>query len=86
MTRPARVGILTAGGLAPCLSSAVGGLIERYTAIAPEIEIFCYVNGYAGLLTGDRLAVTPHVRAVSAMMLSGTIPTATSRMRRVRRR
>jgi len=29
------VAMLTAGGLAPCLSSAVGGLIERYTEIAP---------------------------------------------------
>jgi len=30
--------MLTAGGLAPCLSSAVGGLIERYTAVAPEVH------------------------------------------------
>ena len=28
------VAMLTAGGLAPCLSSAVGGLIERYSEIA----------------------------------------------------
>ena len=27
------VAMLTAGGLAPCLSSAVGGLIERYTEV-----------------------------------------------------
>ena len=33
-----KIGILTAGGHAPCLSSAVGGLIERYSEIAPEIE------------------------------------------------
>ena len=26
-----KIAMLTAGGLAPCLSSAVGGLIERYT-------------------------------------------------------
>ena len=37
--RPKKVALLTAGGLAPCLSSAVAGLIERYTEIAPEIEI-----------------------------------------------
>jgi hypothetical protein len=30
--KPRKVAILTAGGLAPCLSSAIGGLIERYTA------------------------------------------------------
>lgn len=30
-----KVAILTAGGFAPCLSSAIGGLIERYTELAP---------------------------------------------------
>ena len=30
-----KVAMLTAGGLAPCLSSAVGGLIERYTELYP---------------------------------------------------
>jgi pyrophosphate--fructose-6-phosphate 1-phosphotransferase len=57
------VAMLTAGGLAPCLSSAVGGLIERYTAVAPNIRIIAYKNGYAGLLTGDWVEVTPAVRA-----------------------
>ena len=63
MSRPRKVGILTAGGLAPCLSSAIGGLIERYTTVAPEIEIQCYLDGYRGLLTGSSLPVTPEVRA-----------------------
>ena len=31
-----KVALLTAGGIAPCLSSAVGGLIERYTEITPN--------------------------------------------------
>ena len=57
------VAMLTAGGLAPCLSSAVGGLIERYTAVAPDVRIIAYKNGYAGLLTGDSVEVTPEVRA-----------------------
>jgi pyrophosphate--fructose-6-phosphate 1-phosphotransferase len=57
-----RVALLTAGGLAPCLSSAVGGLIERYTDIAPEVEIIGYRNGYAGLLGADHYDVTPEVR------------------------
>ena len=47
-----KVALLTAGGLAPCLSSAVGGLIEKYTAVDPEIEIIGYLNGYHGLLSG----------------------------------
>ena len=57
-----RVALLTAGGLAPCLSSAVGGLIERYTEIAPEVEIIGYRDGYAGLLGGQFFEVTPEVR------------------------
>jgi pyrophosphate--fructose-6-phosphate 1-phosphotransferase len=57
------VAMLTAGGLAPCLSSAVGGLIERYSEIAPQVRIIAYRNGYAGLLTGDAVEVTDEVRA-----------------------
>lgn len=56
------VAMLTAGGLAPCLSSAVGGLIERYTETAPEVRIIAYTDGYAGLLTGRSIEVTPEVR------------------------
>ena len=55
--------MLTAGGLAPCLSSAVGGLIERYTEVAPDVRIIAYLNGYAGLLTGKSVEVTDAVRA-----------------------
>ena len=57
-----KVAMLTAGGIAPCLSSAVGGLIERYTEIAPDVEIIGYLDGYAGLLTGNSVSVTAEVR------------------------
>ncbi len=57
-----KVAMLTAGGLAPCLSSAVGGLIERYTDIAPEAEIIAYRSGYQGVLLGDRIDITPAMR------------------------
>ncbi len=57
-----KIAILTAGGLAPCLSSAVGGLIERYTELAPDIEIICYRSGYKGLLLGDSFLVSGAVR------------------------
>jgi diphosphate-dependent phosphofructokinase len=58
-----RVAMLTAGGLAPCLSSAVGGLIERYTRVAPEVELIAYPDGYAGLLAGRSITVTPEARS-----------------------
>jgi pyrophosphate--fructose-6-phosphate 1-phosphotransferase len=63
VSQKTKVAILTAGGLAPCLSSAVGGLIERYSELAPEIEIIGYLGGYKGLLLGQSVPVTPEVRA-----------------------
>jgi pyrophosphate--fructose-6-phosphate 1-phosphotransferase len=68
MNRPKKVALLTAGGLAPCLSSAIGGLIERYTEIEPSIEILCYRGGYKGLLLGDSYRVTPEIRAHAAVL------------------
>ena len=63
-----RVALLTAGGFAPCLSSAVGGLIERYTELAPEIEIIAYQHGYHGLLTGTKIVVDAEARAKAGIL------------------
>ena len=57
-----RIALLTAGGFAPCLSAAIGGLIERYSQVAPDAEIIAYRYGYQGLLTGDSITVTDAVR------------------------
>jgi pyrophosphate--fructose-6-phosphate 1-phosphotransferase len=46
----------------------VGGLIERYTEIAPEVELIAYVDGYKGLLKGESIVVTPEVRAKAALL------------------
>jgi diphosphate-dependent phosphofructokinase len=62
------VAMLTAGGLAPCLSSAVGGLIERYTEVAPDVRIIAYTSGYAGLLKGEYVEVTPEVRETAHLL------------------
>lgn len=63
-----KVAFLTAGGLAPCLSSAVGGLIERYTELAPEVELLAYRSGYKGLLLGDSFEITPQIRATAGVL------------------
>ncbi len=65
---PKRVAILTAGGFAPCLSSAIGALIELYDAADPTIELIAYRHGYHGLLTGNRFVIGPEVRANSAVL------------------
>jgi len=77
-----KVALLTAGGLAPCLSSAVGGLIERYSEIAPEVEIIGYLGGYKGLLLGESLPVTPEVRAQAPILhRHGGSPIGNSRVK-----
>lgn len=68
MSKPKKVALLTAGGLAPCLSSAVGGLIERYTEIDPTIEIIAYRGGYKGLLLGDSYKITPEIREKAPLL------------------
>lgn len=82
MNKPKKVAILTAGGLAPCLSSAIGSLIERYTEIDPSIEIICYRSGYKGLLLGDSYTVTPEIREKAARLHQfGGSPIGNSRVK-----
>ena len=79
---PKKVAFLTAGGLAPCLSAAVGGLITEYTNKHPNTEIICYINGYQGLLMGNSIAVTPDIRAAAgALQLHGGSPIGNSRVK-----
>lgn len=66
--KPKKVAILTAGGLAPCLNSAIGMLIERYTEIDPSIGIICYKSGYKGLLLGDYFEVPAEVREDASIL------------------
>jgi pyrophosphate--fructose-6-phosphate 1-phosphotransferase len=74
--------MLTAGGLAPCLSAAVGGLIQCYTEAAPGARIIAYLNGYAGLLTGKSVEVTDQVRATAGRLQAfGGSPIGNSRVR-----
>ena len=74
--------MLTAGGFAPCLSASIGGLIERYTEVAPEVEIIAYRYGYEGLLKGDSVTVTPTVRENAAVLHSfGGSPIGSSRVK-----
>lgn len=77
-----KVALLTAGGLAPCLSSAIGGLLERYTKDHPTIEIICYLSGYKGLLLGDSITVTPEIRENAAKLYEhGGSPIGNSRVK-----
>ena len=82
MSQVKRVALLTAGGLAPCLSSAVGGLIERYTEIAPEVDIIAYNGGYKGLLQGKYVRITKEAREKARFLHDhGGSPIANSRVK-----
>jgi len=77
-----KVAFLTAGGLAPCLSSSIGFLIDEYTKKAPEVELIGYINGYKGLLQGESIKVTDEVRK-NALVLTrhGGSPIGNSRVK-----
>ena len=79
---PKRVALLTAGGYAPCLSSAVGALIETYDATDPDIELIAYKHGYHGLLTGNTVTIGPEERAgASVLHRFGGSPIGNSRVK-----
>src|SRR5258707_14514123 len=76
------IAMLTAGGLAPCLSSAVGGLIEPYPESAPGVRIIAYRIGCAALLAGDVVEVTDAVRDVASRLHAfGGSPIGNSRVK-----
>ena len=77
-----KVAFLTAGGLAPCLSSSIGVLIDEYTKKAPHVEMIGYINGYMGLLKGESIPVTDEVRK-NALVLTkhGGSPIGNSRVK-----
>jgi len=77
-----KVALLTAGGLAPCLSTAIGRLIERYTEISPETEIIAYIGGYKGLLLGDSIEINAGIRENAAILYKhGGSPIGNSRVK-----
>jgi len=77
-----RVALLTAGGYAPCLSSAVGGLIERYTELLPDVELIAYRHGYHGVLSGAKVVVDDEARARAHLLHAfGGSPIGNSRVK-----
>ncbi len=77
-----KIGILTAGGLAPCLSASIGELIVQYTQHAPEAAIVGYLNGYKGLLLGKSIRITDTVRENAGILSQfGGSPIGNSRVK-----
>ncbi len=77
-----RVGILTSGGIAPCLSASIGGLIEKYNELSPESEIIGYQHGYRGLLLGKSIEFPKKARQnFSKLYNFGGTPIGNSRVK-----
>ena len=80
MTRT--VALLTGGGIAPCLSSAVASLLTEYARQAPEVRVLGYRHGYEGLLKGDYLELPLGDEAgVEALHAVGGTPLGSSRVK-----
>jgi pyrophosphate--fructose-6-phosphate 1-phosphotransferase len=77
-----RVAILTSGGIAPCLSAAIGGLIEKYNELSPSSEIIGYEHGYRGLLVGKSIKFSETVKKnYSTLYNFGGTPIGNSRVK-----
>ena len=57
-----KIAFLTAGGIAPCLSSSIGALIQNYNRVLPNSEMIGYLNGYRGLLLGQSIEFPDSVK------------------------
>ena len=56
-----RVGFLTAGGIAPCLSASIGHLIKNYYIKDKSIQMIGYLHGYKGLLLGESMEISKDI-------------------------
>ena len=77
-----KIAFLTAGGIAPCLSSSIGALIEKYNELAPKAELVGYLNGYRGLLKGDHIIFPDSVKSNFSVLYDyGGSPIGNSRVK-----
>ena len=77
-----RVAILTSGGIAPCLSASIGGLLEKYNEISPDSEIIGYEHGYRGLLLGKSIEFSNRAKETFSTLYNfGGTPIGNSRVK-----
>ena len=77
-----KIGFLTAGGIAPCLSSAIGGLIKGYATKYPNIEMVAYLHGYRGLLLGNSIVISEDAKENADVLFEfGGSPIGNSRVK-----
>ena len=77
-----KVAFLTSGGIAPCLSASIGGLIEKYNELDPDVEMIGYMHGYRGLLLGKSVTFSKEVKENYQVLYNfGGTPIGNSRVK-----
>ncbi len=77
-----KIAFLTAGGLAPCLSSSIGALLNEYQKYGKNAEFIGYLNGYRGLLLGNFIVFPTDVYEKTDILMSyGGSPIGNSRIK-----
>ena len=77
-----KIAFLTAGGIAPCLSASIGALIQAYNELDGDAELIGYMNGYRGLLVGDKINIPSSVKNKTDILFQfGGSPIGNSRIK-----
>ena len=77
-----KIAFLTSGGLAPCLSAAIGRLTEKYFEYYSDVEIIGYINGYKGLLQGNFISFPKSlIGSIQKLYQFGGSPIGNSRVK-----
>lgn len=81
------VGMMTSGGLAPCLSSSVAQLVHHWVKALKEgkiasVNFRMYIDGYKGVLTGDSFILSEDCyEEIDALNYLGGSPIGNSRVK-----
>ena len=77
-----KIAFLTAGGIAPCLSSSLGHFIKKYNEENPSISMIAYKHGYKGLLKGETINISENIRNNTEVLYGyGGSPIGNSRVK-----
>ena len=66
-----KIGILTSGGNAPCLSSSISFLLSEIFHRGLKYDIIGYKNGYRGLLINDSMSLNDIYKFAELLQKTG---------------
>lgn len=82
-----KIGMMTSGGLAPCLSSSVAQLVKYWVEAlrnnkVASVSFRMYTDGYKGVLIGDSFLIPEQVYdEIDALNFLGGSPIGNSRVK-----